>query len=151
MLWSYLGVILMVQWNWIKSQKNEIQWWKSNIMTSFKEINISLPSIYICTDASLSGWGCCYCDMNTGGQWTPEESKACRPPNRIGNDADAFDASERTRHDVQYAHQFRRLRIGIWCLFNYLSPLYRISKILTNRTILSTIEKVNFNRHERYS
>ena len=59
-----------------KESKNEIQWWKSNIMTSFKEINISLPSIYICTDASLSGWGCCYCDMNTGGQWTPEESKS---------------------------------------------------------------------------
>lgn len=54
--------------------RKEVHWWSKNILSSFKPINVSPPSVVIQTDASLSGWGCVHNSTTTGGPWSPKES-----------------------------------------------------------------------------
>lgn len=49
--------------------KEEILWWKENILTMSKAINIPPISHEISYDASLTGWGCMFRKQKAWGHW----------------------------------------------------------------------------------
>lgn len=55
------------------SAKQDIIWWKNNVLNSFAPITRKNPSITINTDASLFGWGASTGDEKTGGFFNKEE------------------------------------------------------------------------------
>lgn len=54
--------------------KLEIDWWLSNIDKCMKKVSHGHPSIVICSDASLIGWGGIRNKSKTGGHWSADES-----------------------------------------------------------------------------
>ena len=50
--------------------KQDIIWWKNNILGSFNTIRIGNPSFTITTDASTTGWGAVFKNTSTGGQFS---------------------------------------------------------------------------------
>ena len=58
------------------SAKEDIIWWKNNILQSFAEITRENPSITINTDASSFGWGAATGSEKTGGYFNMEERES---------------------------------------------------------------------------
>ena len=54
--------------------KQDINWWKNNILRSFSTIRIGNPSFKITTDASTRGWGAVFKNISTGGQFSITET-----------------------------------------------------------------------------
>ena len=54
--------------------KQDIIWWKNNILGSFNTIRIGNPSFTITTDASTTGWGAVFKNTSTGGQFSMTET-----------------------------------------------------------------------------
>ena len=54
--------------------KQDIIWWKNNILGSFNTIRIGNPSFTITTDASTTGWGAVFKNTSTGGQFSITEN-----------------------------------------------------------------------------
>lgn len=54
--------------------RTEIKWWSDNINYSFRPILTPPPTVFIETDASLSGWGAHYKGQSTGGHWSVAEA-----------------------------------------------------------------------------
>ena len=53
---------------------DEVKWWADNVLNSFCPIKVDPPTLIISTDASLSGWGCSFNGLSTGGRWSPLEA-----------------------------------------------------------------------------
>ena len=53
---------------------DEVKWWADNVLNSFCPIKVDPPALIISTDASLSGWGCSFNGLSTGGRWSPLEA-----------------------------------------------------------------------------
>ena len=54
--------------------KQDIIWWKNNILGSFITIRIGNPSVAITTDASTTAWGAVFKNTSTGGQFSITET-----------------------------------------------------------------------------
>ena len=54
--------------------KQDIIWWKNNILGSFSTIRIGTPLFTITTDASTTGWGAVFKNISTGGQFIITET-----------------------------------------------------------------------------
>ena len=50
--------------------RQDIVWWKNNLLGSFSTTRIGNPSITITTDASTTGWGAVLKNTSTGGQFS---------------------------------------------------------------------------------
>ena len=55
------------------SAKEDIQWWRSNIMESYSQILKPTPTLVINTDASSFGWGASFNTIKTGGYFSVDE------------------------------------------------------------------------------
>lgn len=53
--------------------KDDLKWWVDNIENSKRQVCVENPSIVICSDASLIGWGGVYDNNSTGGRWSEDE------------------------------------------------------------------------------
>ncbi|XP_011865448.1 PREDICTED: uncharacterized protein LOC105560706 [Vollenhovia emeryi] len=58
-----------------KPMFDDLQWWKTNIITSSNPIRTQNYALEIFSDASRTGWGCFCNDMSTHGTWNEEERK----------------------------------------------------------------------------
>ena len=54
--------------------KQDINWWKNNILRSFSTVRIGNPSFKITTDALTRGWGAVFKNIFTGGQFSITET-----------------------------------------------------------------------------
>ena len=54
--------------------RQDIIWWKNNILESFNTIRIGNPSFTITTDASTTGWGAVFKNTSTVGQFSITET-----------------------------------------------------------------------------
>lgn len=54
--------------------KTDFKWWVDALPLAFNFSNHGDPQIMMTTDASFTGWGCCFDTVTTGGNWTPEEA-----------------------------------------------------------------------------
>ena len=52
---------------------NEINWWKNNIFSCYKEIHLPEIDLVLHTDASNTGWGITNGYISSGGQWDIQE------------------------------------------------------------------------------
>ena len=50
----------------------DVYWWVTNASNSGRDILPHVPDIELCTDASMSGWGCVFSDVKIGGRWSAE-------------------------------------------------------------------------------
>ena len=57
-----------------QESKTDIKWWVDTLPLAFNLINHGDPQVIMATDASFTGWGCCFDTVTTGGNWTPEEA-----------------------------------------------------------------------------
>ena len=55
--------------------KIDLQWWISNVHSTFKLISHGKPEVILQSDASNSGWGGVHGDESTGGDWSDEEAR----------------------------------------------------------------------------
>jgi hypothetical protein len=55
----------------------ELEWWRDNIVTSFKPVSHGQPNMVITTDSSMLGWGAVVTDsvLYTGGHWDFQEQQ----------------------------------------------------------------------------
>ena len=54
--------------------KQDIIWWKNNILGSFSTTRIGNPSFTITTDASTTSWGAAFKNISTDGQFSITET-----------------------------------------------------------------------------
>ena len=52
----------------------DLNWWINNIHSSYRELEISQPDMYISSDSSKTGWGGAFGDQATGGNWSSNEA-----------------------------------------------------------------------------
>lgn len=57
-----------------QESKTDFKWWVDALPLAFNFSNHGDPQIMMTTDASFTGWGCCFDTVTTGGNWTPEEA-----------------------------------------------------------------------------
>ena len=67
---NYEGVITLDD-----RSRDLISWWVHNVHTQSKPMRLPSPSLELCTDASLTGWGATLGSVSTGGHWADEEVK----------------------------------------------------------------------------
>ena len=53
--------------------REDLLWWIENIQKYPSPVSHKAPSVVICTDASMTGWGAVRDSTKTGGMWTDEE------------------------------------------------------------------------------
>ena len=53
----------------------DLKWWVDTLPLAVNSINHGDPQVTMTTDASFTGWGCCFGTVTTGGKWTPEEAE----------------------------------------------------------------------------
>ena len=58
-----------------EQSKLDLKWWIENIENNCKKISQGNPHITVHSDASMTGWGGCYGNKKTGGNWSKNESK----------------------------------------------------------------------------